>query len=453
MKKLNFIILTICILTAVSCDRLLDVNTPDNQIDQNKVFEDVQTANAALAAHYADLMKSSPIAGGDLETYLSSYTDELRNYTTTASDSRDLFLNLHTDTNSIMLNVWSTAYKHIYTANAIIEGVSGSNGISASDKNWFRGQALLTRSIMFFYLNQLFGDIPYPESTDYKVNNVIGKTTSITVLTNLERDLLEVTSLLQNEYKDPERIYPNRHVANLLLAKVYMAGQNWNKAEILLKEIIQSPLYQIEPDITKVFTKSGKEVLWQIKPHNNASLQQATIFYFNNSLPNIYAISESLINTFQDNDLRKQNWIGRVDFGGVSYYRVEKYKNRNNTNTNEYSIVFRLEEAYLLLAESLAQQNKFDEALPYVNKIKLRAQLAPLTMPISKEQLLQEVLLEDKREFFVEMGHRFLDLKRTGKLNTLQATKQNWKDFHQLWPVPQKEILLNANLKPQNPGY
>jgi hypothetical protein len=74
-------------------------------------------------------------------------------------------------------------------------------------------------------------------------------------------------------------------------------------------------------------------------------------------------------------------------------------------------------------------------------------------MPISKELLLQEILLEDKREFFVEMGHRFLDLKRTGKLNTLQATKQNWKDIHQLWPIPQKEILLNANLKPQNPGY
>jgi hypothetical protein len=453
MKKINFIILLIFILTIASCNRLLDVNTPDNQIDQSKVFEDTQTANAALAAHYADLMKSSPIAGGDLETYLSSYTDELRNYTTTASDSRDIFLNLHTDTNSIMMNAWATAYKHIYTANAIIEGISGSHGISATDKNWFRGQALLTRSIMFFYLNQLYGDIPYPESTDYKVNNIIGKTKSSIVLTNLERDLLEVSSLLQNEYKDPERIYPNRFVAKLLLAKVYMAGQNWNKAEILLKEIIESPMYQMEPDITKVFTKSGREVLWQLKPNNNASLQQATLFYFTNSLPNIYTISESLINTFQDNDLRKQNWIGRVDFGGVSYYRVEKYKNRNNTNTNEYSIVFRLEEAYLLLAETLAQENKVDEALPYVNAIKLRAQLAPLTMPISKELLLQEILLEDKREFFVEMGHRFLDLKRTGKLNTLQATKQNWKDIHQLWPIPQKEILLNANLKPQNPGY
>ncbi|AZA82425.1 RagB/SusD family nutrient uptake outer membrane protein [Chryseobacterium lactis] len=453
MKKINFIILMIVVITAASCDRLLDVKTPDNQIDQSKVFEDVQTANAALAAHYADLMKSSPIAGGDLETYLSSYTDELRDYTTIASDSRDIFLNLHTDTNSVMLNTWATAYKHIYTANAILEGISGSHGITTSDKNWFRGQALLTRSIMFFYLNQLYGDIPYPESTDYKVNNVIAKTPSITVLTNLEHDLLEVSSLLQNDYKDPERIYPNRSVAKLLLAKVYMAEQNWNKAEILLKEITQNPIYQIESDITKVFTKSAKEVLWQLKPNNNTSLRQATSFYFTNSLPYSYALSESLINTFQDNDLRKQNWIGRVDFGGVSYYRVEKYKNRNNTNTNEYSIVFRLEEAYLLLAETLTEQNKINEALPYVNATRLRAQLAPLNLPISKDLLIQEILLEDNREFFVEMGHRFLDLKRAGKLNTLQTNKPNWKDFHQLWPVPQKEILLNANLKPQNTGY
>ncbi|WP_426477497.1 RagB/SusD family nutrient uptake outer membrane protein [Chryseobacterium sp. CBSDS_008] len=453
MKKIHFIILIIIATINSSCDKLLDVDTPDNQIDQNKVFEDVQTANAALAAHYADLMKSSPIAGGDLEAYLSSYTDELRNYTTISSDSRDIFLNLHTDTNSIVFNTWATAYKHIYSANSILEGISGSHGISSNDKNWFRGQALLTRSIMFYYLNQLYGDIPYPESTDYKANNIIAKTKSNLVLSNLERDLLEVSSLLQNEYKDSERIYPNRFVAKLLLAKVYMAGKNWNKAELVLKEIVQSPLYQIESDITRVFQKSGKHVLWQLKPHNNASLQQATIYYFTNSLPNIYAISDSLINTLQDNDLRKQNWIGRVEFNGVSYYRVEKYKNRNNTNSNEYSIVFRLEEAILLLAEALTQENKINEALPYVNVTRLRAQLTPLTMPITKDILLQEILLEYKREFFAEMGHRFLDLKRTGKLNTLQTNKPNWKDFHLLWPIPQKEILLNANLKPQNTGY
>ncbi|MGK6342527.1 RagB/SusD family nutrient uptake outer membrane protein [Chryseobacterium sp. DT-3] len=453
MKNIIYIIFAIAILCVASCEKLIEVDLPNNQIDRETVFKDVQTANAALAALYADVMKSSPIAGGDLEAYLSAYTDELDDYTPIASDSRDIFQNQQSDANSIVYNFWAGAYKHIYTANSILEGVTASTAIGPSDKNRLRGEALLLRSVMFFYLNQLYGDIPYPQSTDYITNNSIQKTASVTVLSNIEGDLIETAFLLEANYRDAERIYPNNMVAKLLLAKIYMAKQEWNKAEVTLKEIIQSPLYQIEPDVTKVFQKTGKHILWQLKPHNNTSLRQATAYYFTNSAPNIYAMSASLINVFQAGDRRLQSWTAPVTFNGKTYVRIEKYKNRNNTNTNEYSIVFRIEEVYLLLAEVLTQQNKIAEALPYVNATRQRAQLSPLTPPIAKDILLNEILLEGHREFFTEGGHRFLDLKRTGKLNNLSITKPNWKEFHRLLPVPQKEILLNANLKPQNTGY
>lgn len=453
MKNLTYTLFVIILFNMISCEKLIDVEIPNNQIDRETVFKDVQTANSALAALYADVMKSSPIAGGDLEAYLSTYTDELDDYTPFASDSRDIFLNQQSDANSMVYNVWAGAYKHIYTANSILEGVAQSSAIGTADKNRLKGEAMLIRTVMFFYLYQLYGDIPYPESTDYKINNSIQKTASSVVLSNMERDLTEVALLLELNYRDAERIYPNKMVPKLLLAKIYMAKQEWNKAEVILKEIIQSPLYQMEADINKVFLKTGKHILWQLKPHNNASLRQATGYYFTNSAPNTYALSASLMNTFHMNDLRKQNWTAPVVFNGKTYYRVEKYKNRNNTNTNEYSIVFRIEEVNLLLAEVLTQQNKITEALPYVNATRQRAQITPLTIPIAKDILLDEILLENQREFFTEDGHRFLDLKRVGKLNTLLTTKLNWKDFHQLWPVPQKEILLNANLKPQNYGY
>ena len=145
-------------------------------------------------------------------------------------------------------------------------------------------------------------------------------------------------------------------------------------------------------------------------------------------------------------------WTAAVTAGPNTWYRADKYKNRTN-NANEYSIVFRLEEAYLLLAEALAQQNKVPQALPYVNATRLRAQLPAVAVPITKEVVLNEILLENRKEFFVEMGHRFLDLKRAGRLNDLKNTKLNWKDEFRLWPVPQKEILLNPNIKPQNNGY
>lgn len=453
MKNIKYILFLIVLFSILSCEKLIDVDIPNNQIDRETVFEDVQTANSAMAALYADLLKSSPIAGGDLEAYLSSYTDEFEDYTPIASDSRDIFLNQLAESNSVVYNTWAATYKLIYYANSILEGIAGSTAISAPDKKRLRGEALLIRSILFFYLNQLYGDIPYPETTDYLLNKDIEKIGAAHVVENIERDLTETTLLLENYYRDAERIYPNRMVAKLMLAKVYMVRQEWNKAEVTLKEIISNPLYQIETETTKVFQKSGKHVLWQLKPQNNASLRQATAFYFTNSIPNTYALSASLVSKFQSNDLRLQNWITPVSFNGKTYYRLEKYKNRNNTNTIEYSIVFRLEEVYLLLAEALTEQNKIAEALPYVNVTRQRAQLLPLTLPITKEILLNEILREDQREFFAESCHRFLDLKRNGKLNSLLTTKPNWKDFHELWPIPQKEILLNGHLKPQNPGY
>lgn len=425
---------------------------PNNQIASNEVFQDLQTANSALSALYADVMANSPISGVNLDAALGVYTDELDEFSPTITPTRELYLNQQTDTNQTVYNIWVSSFKHIYTANSIIEGVDKSTGISLSDKKYLKGEALFIRTLMFFYLNQLYGNIPYPETTHYTTNQIIEKTPSNEVLKKMKYDLVQVLTLLQDDYRNAERIYPNKMAARLLLAKIYMAQQQWTLAEQILKEITQSSTYLMETDITKVFQKSGKHILWQLKPANNTSLKQATLYYFSNAKPSSYALSKNLANSFTSNDLRKQNWMSLVSYNGESWYRAEKYKNRDNNNTNEYSIIFRIEEPYLLLAETLANQNKLTESLNYLNTIRQRAGLTVLSN-LNQADLLSEILLEDKREFFTETGHRFLDLKRMGKLNILLNVKPNWKDFYNLWPIPQNELLLNSNLKPQNTGY
>ena len=163
-------------------------------------------------------------------------------------------------------------------------------------------------------------------------------------------------------------------------------------------------------------------------------------------------MSANLYNAFPVEDQRKQKWISKVYVGTETWYRAEKYKLTVN-NTTEYSIVCRLEEVYLLLAETLIKQGKSQEAVPYVNATRKRAGLEELPPTLSPSVLLTEILEENRREFFAEMGKRFFDLKRAGQLNTLSQVKPNWKDYHQLWPIPQKDLLLNSNLNPQNPGY
>lgn len=435
-----------------SCEKLLEVETPSNQIGKDKVFADVQTANAALAGLYAGLRDNSLLSGESLGAFLGVYTDDLDSYALTDTNGvLALYHNQQTDTNSTVYSVWSTAYQHIYAANAIIEGVRAS-ALPGNEKNRIEGEALLVRSIMLFYLQQLFGAVPYPVTTDYTVNQSLSRLESADVLSRLESDLLRCGELLPDQYRDAERVYPNRKGAELMLAKVYMLEQKWAQAETVLKTILGSPLYSFQNDLSKVFQKDSKHIIWQLKPANPGDpVKEAMLYYFSGAAPTGYALSKSLISSFEAGDQRKQQWMAAVTVGGNTWYRVNKYKNITSNDTED-SIVFRLEEVYLLLAEALAQQDKVGEAFQYINPVRQRAGLSALAS-VSKEVLLSEILLENRREFFTEMGHRFLDLKRNNRLVDLQAVKPNWKSFHSLWPVPQKDLLLNPNLKPQNNGY
>ena len=68
--------------------------------------------------------------------------------------------------------------------------------------------------------------------------------------------------------------------------------------------------------------------------------------------------------------------------------------------------------------------------------------------------LLEAILQERKAEFFTEQGHRFFDLKRTGRATPiLSPIKPDWKSSSLVLPIPQSELLLNPNLGPQNEGY
>ncbi|MCJ7935968.1 MAG: RagB/SusD family nutrient uptake outer membrane protein [Chryseobacterium sp.] len=451
--KLLYIIIGLLLLTAIlSCEKLVEVEIPNNQITTAQVFENVQTANAALAGVYAAIWDDSPIAGSSRGTgaLLGTYTDDLQCYSPSiVNGAFDIYLNQQIDTNTSVYAIWSSAYQRIYMVNAIIEGTENSTALSSEDKDRIKGEALLLRSIMYFYLQEIFGSIPYPVTTNYQFNQTLPKTSSSEVLDHIENDLKDAEILLKDEYRNTERIFPNRKVAQLILAKIYLVQHRWGDAETLLKTVVQYPLYQFENDITKVFNKSGSHIMWQLKPTNTGdATKEAILYYFTASAPANYSLSQDLMAVFSNGDLRKQNWTTAVTFGGNTWYRAFKYKNRTNNNT-EYSIVFRLEEAYLLLAEALGQQNKVAEALPYINATRQRAGLSLFTNSISQQTFLNEILLENRKEFFTEMGHRFLDLKRFGRLNILTPVKPIWKDYHQLWPLPQRSFCLTQILIPK----
>lgn len=440
--------------TFSSCEKILETDLPENQMQSETVFENLQTANSVLSGLYAGLFDASPIAGDQSGYNLGVYTDDLDFYAlSNTSGLLEIANNTLNEANATTASFWASAYQKVYVCNTILEGLENSQGINMADKQRMKGEALTIRSLLFFYLQQIYGDIPYPVTTNYMINQSIAKTPSAEVMSRLESDLQEAVDLLPDTYRNTERIFINKKAAQFILAKVYMQQLKSEQAEIVLKAIVQSPLYQFQNDLSKVFLKSGTHIIWQLKPRNNTdAVKEATAYYFVNAAPLYVAASTSLVNSFDVGDLRRQQWMAAVTVGANTWYRIEKYKARS-ANTTEYSIVFRLEEAYLLLAEALARQNKITEALPFINPIKQRAGQAVLTASVSQQVLLDEVLKENRKEFFTEMGIRFLSLKRFGLLGTLVLTKPNWKDHHQKWPLPQNELLLNTNLKPQNTGY
>lgn len=435
-----------------SCEKLIEIELPANQMDTSLVFSDVQTANAALSGLYAGLWDSSPLTADMSGQLLGYYTDDLDYFSLNNTPLADLFLNQQMDNNTSVLNYWTAAYQKIYVANALLEGVERSAGLKEADKKRLTGEALLIRSVLLLHLVQVYGDIPCPLTSVYQINKSLPKRSEADVLQLLEADLTLAASLLEDNYRHAERIYVNRKTAQVYLAKTMLLQQKWVPAELVLKEVIGSPLYVFQPNLANVFEKSSKHIIWQLKPKNATDATKEAILYYFTGAPTGPALSSSLVNAFSTADQRKAQWMTAVQAGGNTWYRANKYKNRT-ANTTEYSVVLRLEEVYLMLAEALVQQNKTGEALPYINATRTRAGLVSLQQPMGPEVLKTEILAEYRREFFTEMGQRFFTLKRMGRLNDLMTTKANWKQRDARWPIPQKELLLNPAFKPQNDGY
>jgi hypothetical protein len=442
------------LLLLASCEKLVEVNSPDNQLGTAQVFEDVNIADAALGGLYYELGNSSVIQGGSYygaNCLLGSYADDLENYHYDMNGTVDIYQNQVLPTNTIIKSIWRSAYTQIYSANSIIQGAENSKTLSDTDKSRIKGEALFIRSLIYYYLQQIFGDIPYTTSLDYEYNRTIGKTDAAEVMEHLEADVAEAVALLGDDYRDAERIYVNRKTAQLLLANIYLFRSEWTLAEQTADAVLQSPLYQFQTDINEVFHNSGSHILWQLSPEYSGDATSEAMLFITTVMPYSYALSDDLMNTFDAGDLRRQVWISEVTNSGETWYIPYKYKNRSD-NFNEYSIIFRLEEAYFIKAEALARQNRFDDALPWLNATRVRAGLTAFTS-LSGDSFYNELLAEKRREFFAESGLRFIDLKRFGRLDDLSAVKPNWENYMQVLPLPESEMLLNPNLKPQNTGY
>jgi hypothetical protein len=450
-----FITLTISLS---GCESFVEVDVPDSQLTGESVFQDKATAEAALVNIYGRFRNNVLVTGdlNGLSILLGNYGDELTYYSNGSLPEEAFFKNNLLPSNTTVTGTWNDSYNLVFAANAVLEGVDRSTGISQNDKNQLKGEALFVRSYIHFYLLNLFGEIPYITSTAYQVNAKAKKLSPEILYPLLITDLKTAETLLAENYIGGERVRPNRTAAKAFLARVQLYANNWEAAETASNLVINNTAtYALEEDLDKVFLKNGTSTLWQLKPQGDGqNTLEGQNFIFVSGPPPNRALTMDLINAFETGDQRKNHWIGTVSDGTQNWYYPNKYKQNNNTGSSaEYSILFRLEEVYLIRAEARAQQGNSTGAKEDLNKIRNRAGLANTTAN-TKQEILEAILRERRVELFTEQGQRWFDLKRSGQSNyVLSAIKLGWNPTDLLWPLPETELLLNSNLLPQNPGY
>lgn len=454
--KFRYILFTLSFLFW-NCDSFTDIDFPENQLTGETVFQDVQTADAALAHIYSSLFNSVLVTGSQegLGVLLGAYTDELAYLRTDGVVAGAFYLNQLTPLDNTVISIWNKSYNLIYDINSIIHGVESSSRLSEAEKSRLLGEALFCRAYIHYFLYGLFSDIPYVTSTNYQINTKIKKLDWTAFSAQLEQDLQLANTHLENTSVPPLKIRPTVDAVKVLKARINLLNKDWQGAIDATTSILNNPIYYLESDLDKVFLKESPETIWQLMPSKSGdNALEANSYVFTQLPPPTFSLSNILFDSFETNDLRKTHWIESLSNEIETYSYSYKYKQNQLTTTSiEYSIQFRLAEVYLMRAEAYIELGQIDNGVSDINVICNRAGLVNRDTNDPVEAM--DYLIEERRhELFCEHGHRFFDLKRWGKLDeTLKISKPNWQSYLLNLPLPEKELLLNPNLKPQNDGY
>ncbi len=442
-----------------SCKKFTEIGPPKNAVLEADVFKDSLSINDAIMGIYTTL-NTTGLISGNTSAYLGLSADELIKI---GADNNSLQLqnNAVSATNGDTEDLWSSAYQVIAAANASIIGLKTATNITAATAAQYSAEAKFLRAYCYFYLVNLYGNVPLVLTNNYQKESNDSRTASAQIYQQISQDLIEAQTLLPASYATGQYVRATKWAATAMLARVNLYQQSWVAAETLSTNVINNSGTTLTPDPNNVFLINSSETIWQVQPptyYKNAA-DNSILFGFGSG----YNITNSLLNAFEAGDLRKAAWI-YDDSANSGNYLPYKYKaNTYSGNTTEYTMMLRLAEQYLIRAEARARQNNMSGAINDLNTIRTRAGLANLSATLTPAQCFAAVEQERRIEFCFEWGNRWLDLKRMPSLtgaagktradDVLPVDKTiTWKSTDLLYPIPYNDILLNGNLT-QNPGY
>ncbi|MCD8101145.1 MAG: RagB/SusD family nutrient uptake outer membrane protein [Alistipes sp.] len=508
MKRL--IILFFIAAYATSCADIIDIYPVENMASE-QFYKSEEEVNQALTGIYSRMGRNG--TNDDLPTILYLMLSESRSdnwfMATVPNAQRDQadIRRFQVQTNNSWVSAgFNRLYSIIADANLLL---------SATEENEYktqRAEALFLRAYAYFELVRTWGDVPLvlvpltrPEALPY------GRTPKAEVYGQIIEDLEFAMANLDDMPTGSRAGHAGAWAARTMLAYVYctMAGYPLNdsgayqKAVDALSPIINNLSGRFAPNYADIFDidqedtwdifsvqfKSGNTGLGSSLPGYEVGGGSATATMFPEWVYSGYTVQGQdfrVDNGLVDDMLAENDERAMFPILTEGYYSLDDDKNptiwvdkpyllikylvRDNTNNvikswNDYPLncpILRVSDAYLLYAEALIGVGRASEALPWINLVRTRAGILPLTGTPTIDDVMDE-----RRKEYIGEGKRYFDLVRQGETVFLNSLKKFLDDNNQvsteygasyptardlLLPIPYSTISIHTDWD-QNTGY
>lgn len=338
---------------------------------------------------------------------------------------------------------WTKAYKCINVANNVLNSVTKLPQQTDSD---IRGAAKVTgeahflRAFYYFWLVNMYGqpynpstaqtDLGVPLKTSEEVLDIKYSRNSVQEVYDLVlADLTAAEKELTTYGAKQKSIYRADSVAvQLLLSRVYLYMQNWEKAAEYARKVIS-----VRPEL-EVLSSAGSKFSRKSNPEMIFSMGGDDVPRMLYHAIKGLTVSQSLYNSYSGYDLRRRQWYWSYGlFHGLTKQpEGERYTNLDRTDKSYYYYAYnegrsgdqapvsslfllRSAEAYANLAEAEAYMGNDDDAREtLLTLMKARYEVGALELNIGNltgNSLIDFIREERRREFPLE-GHRWFDLRR-----------------------------------------
>lgn len=445
----------------------LEVN-PTQSISNTDAFNSEAKLEAAMTGIY-DINTNSGytnniIMNGDIKG-----EDVLVNSTSNYNRFVVGYQFIETVTSGETLTHWQQGYRLIANANQLIANTPAAP-VADAIKNQYMAEARAMRASAYFTLVKEFAK-PYsvdPEALGVPIidkpigpNEKPARAKVKEVYAFIIEDLKFAEANFPASKKDVYRITINSIQG--LLARVYLTMGNWSEASKYAKLARTGRALSSGTSLLAGFSDPTSEWIWAIdmRSDDNQGYLQVASFYDPYDVGySSFRASREFFNLFADNDIRKNQFRIPAAVGGDprtgNYkilgdgYLMSKFIFRGAWDNDQ--LLMRSSEMYLIEAEAEARLGNDLAAKNALFAIQQRAGVASVISLNTGDALIQEILLERRKELFGE-GHRFSDILRTRQTLNRSGSQSHWAqltipsgDKRLTAPIPQAEMDANPSM-------